>query len=164
VGGEAANQGIGVVEPHHHAAESDGVEDELPGLGAGDAFALAQAEKLFGVLVEPREFRRLDDLRAFQVQMQLFDPGADGVFAAEQDGECDFFVEQDLAGAQNFALLAFGEDDASGLPLRLVDHVAHDSVGLAERRSSASRYWPISTGTRATPDPWRPAPPRRLPK
>ena len=29
----------------------------------------------------------------------------------------DLFVEQDLAGAQDLAFLAFGEDDALGLPL-----------------------------------------------
>ena len=32
----------------------------------------------------------------------------------------DLLVEQDLAGAQDLAFLAFGEDDALGLLLRLV--------------------------------------------
>ncbi len=44
----------------------------------------------------------------------------------------DLLVEQDLAGAQNLGLLAFGEHNPFGLLLRLVDHGAHHFVGAAE--------------------------------
>ena len=102
------------------------------GLGARDAFALAQAVKLLGVLIQARELRGIDDLRAVQVQMQLLRLGADLLLVAQQDGEGDLLVQQDLAGAQDLALFAFGEDDALGRPLRLVDHAAHHFVGPAQ--------------------------------
>jgi hypothetical protein len=165
VGGEAADEGVGIVEPHHQAAEGDGVEHELPGLGARDAFALAQAVKLLGVLVAAAGISR--------APRSARPPGADAVpppwrgslFVAEQDGHGDLLVEQNLAGAQDLALFAFGEDDALGRLCALLNHVAHDSVGLAE--TALQRFAVLADVDRhAAPRrcPWRPAPPRKLPK
>src|ERR1700733_2389212 len=44
----------------------------------------------------------------------------------------DLFLDQDVAGAQDLFVIAFGEDDLLGVHLRLVDHGARDFVGLAE--------------------------------
>ena len=56
----------------------------------------------------------------------------DLLWIAEQDGVGDFLIEQDLAGAQDLGLLAFGEHDPFGLLARLVDHGAHHFVGAAQ--------------------------------
>ena len=132
VRGQAADQRVGIVEPHHHAAERGRVQDGLFGLGARDAFALPQAVELLGVLVEAREVVGIDNRRALEVEVQFLDGRADLRRVAQQDGQRDLFVQQDLAGAQDLAFLAFGEHDPLGLALRLVDHAAHDFVGLAQ--------------------------------
>ena len=89
----------------------------LLGLGAGDALALPQAVELLGVLLEARRTVAGSTIvDALEVQVQLLRCVA-RIFASSPSriGMRDLLVQQDLAGAQDLAFLAFGEDDPLGV-------------------------------------------------
>jgi hypothetical protein len=90
-------------EAQHQGGERDWIPHELRSFGACDAFALAQAIGLFDVLLDPRERRWISNLCTFQMHMQFGGATADDFFVSQQDGRGDLFIEQDLAGSQNFA-------------------------------------------------------------
>ena len=93
-----------------------GLSIALLRLRAGHAFALAQIVELLGVLVAGAGSLPGPRSDAVEMQVQVRHPGADLLLVAQQDRVRDLLVQQDLAGAQDLALLAFGEDDALGLP------------------------------------------------
>src|SRR5689334_4657701 len=74
----------------------------------------------------------VNDADALEGNFQFRGAGADGVLVAEKDGVSDFFIHQDVAGAENLVVVAFGENDAHGFHLSFVNDGAGDLVRSAE--------------------------------
>ena len=93
---------------------------------------MAQLEELLGIGLPHRHARRIDDDHVVQVQAQVGDFGPNALLVAEQNGLGDPLVGQDLAGTQDLARFALGENHPFRRALRLVDHDAHDLVRFAQ--------------------------------
>ena len=76
--------------------------------------------------------RRVDHLRAHVLKSQFLEPIFNDRGAAEEDGVGDALLDDLMAGAQHFVVLALGEDDALGRSLSALAHVLHDFVGAAQ--------------------------------
>ena len=101
------------------------------------------------------------DLRLRQVEVGEL--AGDVVVAGEEDRVGDPLVDQDLGGAQDLVVLAFGEDHPLGCPLGAVDDAAHQLqaardqglqppvIGLSRRSAGGRRRCPCGAGPPAAP-------------
>ena len=116
----------------HHRGEGGAVEDEFFRFTAGDSPPLSQVVEPLDVIGQARKTSGLDDADPVQAQPQVAELCLDRPLIAKQDGTGDPLIDQNLAGAENLVLLAFGDNHPLRLALRFVDHDAHDFVRLAE--------------------------------
>ena len=129
---DAGNEAIRVTQANHHGAVVVSVEHEVAGLAARHAPALAQAEEFFHVVLQAGRAGRLDDLRGQFAEVQFSQLLFDHRLPAEQDRLGDLLLHQAEAGAQNFLVFAFREDNALGRGLGLVAHALHHLVRASQ--------------------------------
>ena len=98
--------------------------------GEGQALALAQLVEFVGVFFGQFRVGRVDD-RYVHLDIEFGHLLLDFLFIADQDRFGNAVFHQRLGGPQDLLVVAFGEDDAFGIALGLVDDHAHDLFGLA---------------------------------
>ncbi len=77
---------------------------------------------------------RIDNLHLAQIEIQSLDFRMNFIFVAEENGDGDPFVNENLRRPQDLFLLPFRKDDPLRLPFGFVDQAAHDLLGAALQR------------------------------
>src|SRR5690606_19180400 len=129
---QAADERVGVAHRDHHRAEAGRPRDARARFHQREALALALLPEVLRVALAVLAGAGLLDVDRVQRDAELLGGRAHAILAAQEDRDCDAVVGEDLRGADDFRILALGEDHALGLTLRARRETAHDAAGTAE--------------------------------
>ncbi len=129
---DTGNQRVGISHVNHHRTENVPVVDQRFGFRQSDTAALPQTEKFLRIELMMLGGHGIDDLHSFEIHTELAGAGLNLRRVAEQDRMADLFLDQSVAGSQNFFVVAFRKYHLFGIGLCLVDHGPRDFVGFPE--------------------------------